>query len=74
MASHFFRHSSATYEVRFTWADEQWFATLHQNSDEPGRPLLSLTDELAGHLSDAAIRSGFVSVAEWLVTTGRWSD
>jgi hypothetical protein len=74
MQPHSFRHSGHLYEVRFTWAEQRWSAALHREDEQHGYPLLSLTDELARDLSDAAIRSGFIRLAEWLVQVGQWSD
>ena len=40
-----------------------------------GRPCIEVgMKELAGVLSAVATQGGFVSVAEWLVETGKWSD
>jgi hypothetical protein len=74
MASYRFRHSGQVYDVRFTPHTDKWTVTLHRNGDECGRRLIVVTDELAGELSDVAIQNGFNSIAEWLVTTGQWSD
>jgi hypothetical protein len=74
LAPYRFRHSGRVYDVRFTPSADKWIATLHRDGDESGRPLIGVTDELAAELYDVAIENGFTSVAEWLVTTGQWSD
>jgi hypothetical protein len=71
MAPHEFTHAGVAYEVRFQWADNRWFAAVYVEGQEHGWPLLPSPDELSVHLSDEAIRVGFVAVGEWLVKTGR---
>ena len=74
MAPYRFRHSGHVYDVRCTWVADCWSLTLHRDGDASGRHLIAVTDELACELCDVAIRSGFISIAEWLVKTGQWSD
>jgi hypothetical protein len=74
MAPYRFHRSGHVYDVRFTWASNCWSGTLHRDGDERGRQLITVTDALARELSDVAIRDGFISVAEWLVRTGEWSE
>jgi hypothetical protein len=73
MAPYRFRHSGYVYDVRFTFANDGWSATLSWEGEERERKLITLTDELARALCDAAVRNGFISVAEWLVKTGQWA-
>src|SRR5215203_4852837 len=62
MLLHAFVHASVAYEVRFTRLDGQWFASLADS--EQRRPLCPWPDELPDDLSTAAIRSGYIGVAE----------
>ena len=73
MVPYSFSHSGATYDVLFTRADGEWFAALWRVGDKHARLLPSLHAELAGSFSDNAIRSGFITLAEWLIKSGRWA-
>ena len=74
MVPYSFSHEGVTYDVLFTRADDQWFAALWRMGDKHARLLPSLHDEFAGRFSDDAIRSGFITLAEWLIKSGRWVD
>ena len=73
MVPYSFSHSDATYDVLFTRSDGRWFAALWRVGDKHARLLPLLHDEYAGCFSDNAIRSGFITLAEWLITSGRWA-
>ncbi|HEY7383857.1 MAG TPA: hypothetical protein VH743_09330 [Beijerinckiaceae bacterium] len=73
MVPYSFSHSGATYDLLFTRSDGRWFAALWRVGDKHARLLPSLQDEFGGRFSDNAIRSGFITLAEWLITSGRWA-
>ena len=74
MLLHAFTRAHVTYEVRFTRMDGHWFASLHVAGERHSRPLLPWPDDIPAGVSSQAIRAGYISSAEWLVTTGRWPD
>jgi hypothetical protein len=74
MVPYSFSHSGVTYDLLFTRSDGQWFAALWRTGDKHARLLPSLHDEFAARFSDDAIRSGFITLAEWLLKSGRWAQ
>jgi hypothetical protein len=74
MVPYSFSHCGVTYDLLFTRADGQWFAALWPMGNKHARLLPSLHDEFAGRFSDDAIRAGFITLAEWLIKSGRWAQ
>ena len=74
MPAHSFTYAGLSYEVRFHRMDGQWLATLYVSGSNHGKPLLPAPDDIAASTSDASVRAGYIGVAKWLVTTGRWPD
>jgi hypothetical protein len=52
--------------------DGEWFAAVSRASDARSRALPAFADNPARPFSEAAIRAGYIGLAEWLVRTGDW--
>jgi hypothetical protein len=69
---HSFAHAGVSYEVQFHTVDGACFAMLYIAGSQTARPLHPYPDEIPAGLSADAIRSGYATVAEWLVKCDRW--
>lgn len=72
MLAHAFSHDGSGYEVSFKRMDGQWFAAVSRPEEAASRPLPAFADNAVRPFSDAAIRAGYIGLAEWLVRTGDW--
>jgi Anti-sigma factor NepR len=74
MLAHAFSHDGAGYEVSFRRMDGQWFAAVSRLGDAASRALPGFADNAVRPFSEAAIRAGYIGLAEWLVRTGDFPE
>jgi hypothetical protein len=69
MLPHAFAHDAVNYIVSFELTEGEWCAALRGDRDGSVVPLPAFNEQKQGH-SEAAIRAGYIAVAEWLVRSG----
>jgi len=74
MLAHAFSHDGSGYEVSFRRMDGQWFAAIARAGQAASRALPAFGDNPARPFSEAAIRAGYIGLAEWLVRSGDWPE
>ena len=69
-----FAHGGRLYEVRLQNRDGSQFATLNLAGSQCECALHPLPDKVPTGFSADAVQAAYITVAEWLVKTGRWPD